>query len=48
MDLALLCGTMSQWFCEGLSRELKIEPLKLESRKFPDGESYVRLDGGKM
>ncbi|MGB9725938.1 MAG: ribose-phosphate diphosphokinase [Fervidicoccaceae archaeon] len=45
MDLALLCGTMSQWFCEGLSRELKIEPLKLESRKFPDGESYVRLDG---
>lgn len=45
MDQVLLCGTKSQWFCSSLSKELGAEIVGLESKKFPDGESYVRIEG---
>jgi len=45
LDQILLCGTKSQWFCSSLAKELGAEIVELESKKFPDGESYVRIEG---
>lgn len=45
LGYALLCGTRSEWFCSRLSKELGVELIPLESKKFPDGESYVRIAG---
>ncbi|MEM0242675.1 MAG: ribose-phosphate pyrophosphokinase, partial [Fervidicoccaceae archaeon] len=45
MSSVLVCGTKSEWFCSQLSKKLSVEFLQVESKRFPDGESYVRIDG---
>ncbi len=39
----LVCGPKSWWFCKSLSQSLGLNGIEAESKRFPDGELYVRL-----
>ncbi len=43
MNRILVCGPKSEWFCDKLGKKLELEPIFVEHKKFPDGETYIRI-----